>query len=339
MRLTAWASEVQYLDHLAPVWRALDSAERGRFHVTARLAAHAAALGIPAHEISLGAPPRRQTGPVLVASWQDSRRVRPRPRVYLEHGSGQAYRGDARSAEHPSYSGSPGHEGTILFLCPREEVAARWRRRYPDVPAVAVGCPKLDTVRPRHGGNAGAAVEPIVAISFHADLAHVCPEARSTWQHHAAALPKLRDEFKLLGHAHPRLSGAMRRRYRELEIGYEPDFARVLGQAHVYAVDNSSTMFEAAAAGIPVVVLNAPWYRRHVYHGGRFWDYADLGPTADHSDELPDAVADAVADSPARAAYRRQVAEAVYGSLDGQASRRAVEAIRATITGGVMVGT
>jgi hypothetical protein len=57
-------------------------------------------------------------------------------------------------------------------------------------------------------------------------------------------------------------------------------------RAAVYVCDNSSSMYEFAATGRPVVVLDLPegrikgiGYRRNINHGLRFWD-ALFGATA-----------------------------------------------------------
>jgi len=90
-------------------------------------------------------------------------------------------------------------------------------------------------------------------------------------------------------------------------------------------------MFEAAAVGLPVVVLNAPWYRRDVSHGLRFWAWSDIGPQVDDPADLEQAVwSDAF--HPAYRVRRGQMTRAVFGDLDGQASARAVAALRRLLT-------
>lgn len=132
--LDAYASAPHYAAHIEPVWAALPPEARGTFW-TAR-ARDRWGTPVPARW-----PLDRL---VLVASYVDARRARPRPVVYLEHGAGQTYPGDSRSAGHPSYSGGRELDHVVLFLCPSGVVADRWSARYPDVPAVVVGCPYLD---------------------------------------------------------------------------------------------------------------------------------------------------------------------------------------------------
>lgn len=72
----AVATEPHLLDELAPVWHALDAVRRGRFLVPSGLLDHAAGRGVEAVAYS---EPVAGDGPVLVASYQDLKRV-------VEHG-------------------------------------------------------------------------------------------------------------------------------------------------------------------------------------------------------------------------------------------------------------
>lgn len=333
----------------------------------------------------------------IVAGYRDAQTI-GRPYVLVEHGAGQSYQGITNG----SYSGGEGHDRCVLFLCPSERVAMRWRERY-DVPAIACGCPRLDryhvarrrqelgreanrypyegndqrgTNRPegvsvsQRSARAGAAVthgqpgehseratgalvtgqsrsdlrssppregdgalvpppfRPTVAVSFHFDCA-ICPETRSAWRYYDPHLPRLvRDpRFRVVGHGHPRLWPTIRRRWAELGVEQWPDVDRVLSEADLLVVDNSSVAFETAAIGMPVVLLNLPSYRREVEHGGRFWS-APPGVQVDHPSELADAIACALTDPPAHRAIRARAVDWSYsGLVDGHASERAATAI------------
>src|SRR5690242_18511280 len=106
--IDAVASEIQYLHHLAPIWRALEESERGTFWVAEGLLDQARASGVEATPLG---PKLPRGGLVLVASYGDELRVAPRPVVLVEHGAGQHY-----STGHPSYSGGRGHRNVKLFL-------------------------------------------------------------------------------------------------------------------------------------------------------------------------------------------------------------------------------
>jgi glycosyltransferase involved in cell wall biosynthesis len=174
---------------------------------------------------------------------------------------------------------------------------------------------------------------PTVAISFHWDAA-VCPETRSAWRYYDPHLPRLCADprFRVVGHGHPRLWPTIRRRWAELGVEQWPDVDRVLSEADLLVVDNSSIAFEMAAIGTPVVLLNLPSYRRDVEHGGRFWS-APPGVQVDHPSELADAIACALTDPPAHRAIRARAVEWAYSSVDGHASERAAAAILEAMNG------
>lgn len=265
----------------------------------------------------------------MAASFQDLRAVRPRPVVLVQHGAAQSYHGDAKASGHPSYTGGREREHVVLNLCPSERDAAACRRAQPDVPAVAVGCPKLD----RHIRRARTMDHPpTVAVSFHADV-HVCPESRWAWPHYGEqTLTTLRDDprWTLIGHAHPRAFPYLRKFYDRLGIEAVEHLTDVLDRADCYVIDNSSSGYESAAVGIPTVWMNAPWYRAHVHHGLRFWELIP-GEQVNGPAELPSAVARALADPTELRALRERVSSEVYTHRDGRSAERAAQAIRQTL--------
>lgn len=319
-----YASEPHYLDHLAPIWLALDPDERGPFQVGPRLGAHARKRGIPGPLVRTGRP---RPGPdlLVVASYRDLRQFRARPCVLVEHGAGQSY-----TDGHPSYSGGRERDNAVLFVVPNETVAAKNRHLYPDTPNAVVGSPRLDRwIGPDRPVAAPRSASPTVALSFHWDYSHGPPEGRWAFPHYAPALADLRDcPWHLIGHGHPRAWRTLRRYYEQLGIEPVEDFQEVLSRADLYVCDNSSTLFEFAATGRPVVVLNAPWYRRSVEHGLRFWACADVGLQVDESADLVATVQRALADQPGAADARQRVVMQTYPVLDGRASERAAAAIR-----------
>ena len=301
--IEAHAYQSHFIDHLAPIWQLLP--ERGRFTVRSKpLVAHAAKRGI---EATVGQP---RPGPLLVAGAGDFLR-RPGPVALVEHGAGQTWPG-----RHPSYPGGKRREHIGIFICPSERVAAANRRWYPEARYAVVGCPKLDPWMgreyPRHD-------PPVVAISFH-------------WRHSAlnrylAFLRKLTSQsFQVIGHAHPRVIDRVARIYERNGIEVVRDFEEVLARADLYACDNSSTIFEFAATGRPVVLLDQPSYKRGSLPL-RFGEAWDIGLHVQTPDQLVAVIEQALTDPPEVRAERECIIESVYAVRDGTSSQRAAAAI------------
>lgn len=288
-----YASRSHYADHLAPI---------------------AEVFGLPV----LGSRSEVPPGTVVVASYLDLWAFRGRRAVLVEHGAGQAYGGS-----HPAYSGGRSRENAVLFVVPSEEVAARNRERYPSTPNAVVGSPRLDRWHadpPEPGREIG--------LAFHWFVGGIAPEARSAFPHHASALEPLRRRFgeRVLGTGHPRAEGRLRKAYGAAGIPFVST-DEVFRRARVLVVDNSSVGWEFASLDRPIVWLNAPWYRRDVEFGLRFWGYADAGILVDEPEDVPDAVALALEDPEPYRSRRRDVIENVYAYRDGKAAIRAAEAI------------
>lgn len=309
-----YATESHFLDHLVPVWAALPFGARGDFIVHRvlhdRLVSHGVRPG-------MGDVKR----PVLTASWGDYKRARAAGRdriAYIEHGAGQSYGGDPRSADSPGYSGGRARDPRGLFLAPNEYSAERWRAAYPDATVRMVGCPKIETLPERVEDG----IKDVVAVSFHWPCG-IAPEAGTAFTHYRPSLAGLVERYNVIGHGHPRsLSGEpwLRQSYARLRITRVDDFRDVCRMADVYVCDNSSSMFEFAATGRPVVVLNQPRYRRDVDHGGRFWDWATVGIQVDRPEDLLPAVAEALKDSPEQRAERERIIDLVYPIREGSAA-------------------
>jgi len=257
----------------------------------------------------------------VVASFTDYRKTQG-PVILMEHGVGHQYGND-----HPSYAGSTGKHRTSLFLCPNEVTATKNRQIYPNTPISVIGIPKLDkvAVRPPTGRTA--------AISFHWDARH-SPEAQTALPHFRRILPELAadNRFQIVGHCHPRPGWPekMKKVYANADIPFVQSFDDILEQADVYIVDVSSTAYEFAAAGRPVIHLNSPRYRRHVNHGIRFWDYLP-GLTVDHPEQLADVISDTL-DRPQQYELLRLNAVRYITPYIGEASERAAAAIERHMT-------
>lgn len=326
------ASERHFLDHLLPIWKALPEQARGLVVVPHGLAHYAGKQGIPAQALKIGEAVQflsKRTGLLLVCSSRDGvvGKNIGRTLVFCEHGAGQAY-----SNRHTSYAGGHGggREAAALFLVPNDYAAALYRRAYPSVPVKVIGCPKLDAWTDiesvRHP-------QPVVCISWHWDC-KVCPETQSAWPYFYRALPLLvarakQEGWKLIGHAHPRIFGKIVASYREHGIEAVDNFDEVLERADLYCVDNSSTLFEFAATGRPVVVMNPPCYRPKVKHGLRFWDCAGVGLNVNTYDKIPDVIAEALRDPEPVQRQRERIIQFVY-PVRGNAAQVAAAAIMAT---------
>lgn len=249
--------------------------------------------------------------------------------IYSEHGVGMFY-----NTEHPSYAGSlEDRENVILRLVPNETIAAKERETL-KCPVKVIGVPKMD-----EWANRNFRVrrhKPTVAISFHWDCL-VCPETRSSFRYYEKALSTLRENFKVIGHGHPRIMNRLESIYRRNGIVIERDFDKVLAKADVYICDNSSTMFEFAFTERPVVVLNIPAYRKNVTHPGnpRFWKYADMGVQVEKPEDLVRAVSQAVRYYESYSLRIQEMKKEVFTFTDGRCSERAAGAIVEAI-GGVM---
>lgn len=331
-----YAVEPHFVDHLAPIWLALRKEARGTFALDGKarrgfthedLLARAAAHGITPG--TLGPEDR----PIVVAANGDMAQARKAGRTriaLLEHGTGQSFGGDREPqvARHASYPGGMNRDAASLFLSPNAHAAGRDHAAYPKARVEIVGCPKLDAVparRPR-------ANKPVVAISFHWD-ANICAETRSGWREWKRTLPFLaqQDDFTLIGHGHPRILPELVPHYRTHRIEVVRDFAEVLARADVYVNEGSSTLYEAAAAGLRVVVLNPSFFRPGVRHGLRFYDAADVGPNVRARNNVDTSLAKktiaairlAIADPAEVRAARETAIDIMYAFRSGAAQRAA----------------
>lgn len=321
MLLASYASREHYADHLEPVVAALR--QRG-VHV----AAYTSSLDVWGAGKQLTARTANAQFPILVASGSDARRFRNRPVIYLEHGAGQQYEGRPFG-----YAGGPGLEHVVAFLSPNAATADAWHASYPRARAFVIGCPKLDrhhAAMPAASYRHSADRPPTVAITFHWDCP-VAPEARGAFDHYSLRLRELawwcaEHRVELVGHAHPRAWSKLGPAYRKYGILTMRGGHSVLDQADVLVADNTSLMYEFASLDKPVVVMNAPWYRRDVEHGLRFWSHVP-GIQIDGPDRLIAAVRGAVAHPEVGARLRKRATRAVYAHTDGHAADRAADAI------------
>lgn len=309
-------------DHLRPIWDALDPSIRGNLYTghDQQIRTVAVAQGYDPH---IGLPPPSDV-PVLVASGNDLPAVKYA--ILAEHGVGQTYQGVA----HQCWPGGEGRDNVWLFLCPNRPVADANLARYPNARAEVVGSPHVEALRklPPYPLE-----HQRIALSMHWEVGLI-PELRTALPHYEHAYERLcrafPDDFVM--HGHPRSAQWFEWKAREWGVEYEPDLARLTQRAWCFVTDNSSAAYEWAALGRPVVHLNAPWFRRDVDHGTRFWDLADLGPQVDRPEDLEAAIHMAIADPAPAAQRRQQIVRSLFGEdLSEGAAARAARAIEAVL--------
>jgi hypothetical protein len=313
MKVSAWCSRSPYIDHVLPVWRALPEEIKGRFYVHADQRAYAETLGLEPVDL-------HQEGDdlLIVCSRSEFGRL-PKgvPIVFLEHGAGASYDGSHVVALHARYMPPV----AAVLTTPAQQRAHR--QVFGDRVHV-VGCPKLDQwATYKHKKSR----PPVVAFSHHWDEKRL-PETRSSWPWDAEAWGKVAasGRYRVLGHKHPVDKRDIEGWCQDHGIEFVERFAEVLDRADLFVADNSSTLYEFAATGRPVVVLSPPWYRRDVDHGARFWSHVP-GLECSIAEHLEAAIAEALKDVPERVRLREAAVEAVYGPRDGQATERCVAAI------------
>lgn len=318
MKVLGYASRQHYADHIAPILAALPEEIRGGMYG-------------PHDRQEWGAQIPRVARDVLwvVGSYVDAQVV-PGRFVYVEHGAGQSYAGTEEGRGNASYAGGTGDDWKrcVLVICPGN-VAAAAHIRERSCPVVAVGCPYLDG---RYRGEwPGVAGRPTVTFAFHWDASAVCPEAGTALAHYKTALEGVVADLRsrgwvVWGHGHPRAQAQLKVLWAGLGVPWVGR-GQVYRGADVLVSDNTSVMWEFASLGGKLVNLNAPWYRRGVDHGLRFWRFAHAGVLVDTPGAIVGAVALAMSDPIEVATVRRSAVRETYSYVDGSSSERAARAI------------
>ena len=312
MKVDFIASEQHFITHLKPIWDILPDDIRGNFFVRSGLK-----VDIPYHKLrpfnNVGTLVRKlnereSNNFILGAGYGEVSKLKQYefPMILMEHGSGQRYKSD-----HPSYSSGKGAKhNVVLFLSPNEYNAQGHREHYPNTLIEVVGSPKLDdwAFKPKPKNEI-----PIVCISFHWNC-HIVPETRTTWEYYMSSFEELAaaTEFKIIGHGHPRIFNGIRKIYDQFKIETYSNFEDIVEIADVYVCDNSSTIFEFAYLDRPVVLLNAPFYRRHVNHGLRFWEFSDIGFNCNRPSQLKKVILKAINEDHLKRNRRREAINQIY---------------------------
>lgn len=259
MKIHAFGSETHYREHVQAVWKHLPDTLRGQW--------------FPKHTDIPRADP---DDIVMIGGYADVELVPNHRIIYVEHGAGQRYVG-LKEHHQFHYHGSRHPNRVVAYISPRQEVADSWDR-----PAFAAGSPVCDSCE-LYGE------EGVVALTFHWDAPNVCPETRSAMPHYydrmGEIVAALRAEgYEVIGHRHPKMRGL---RWETWDVP-EVDVDIVRKRASILIADNTSLMYEMSYLFRKVIALNAPWFRRDVEHGLRFWNW--YGPAVDGPEQLLESI-------------------------------------------------
>lgn len=258
VKIHALSSQPHYGVHLMAILEHLPDEYRGEYRegrVNAR--------GIPQNDI------------VMVAGHLDIDLPGGRRTVLVDHGAGQPYK-DAPQWAEPYYGGAqPDH--VVAYIGPRQSCVDRY-----GLPGFAAGSPFCDKF------DLYPEQDNVVGFTWHWRGRRVCPEADTALPHYLDRLgdifAALRDTGReVIGHRHPRLNG-----YRNIYQKYgveEVDYETLLRRSHTVVADNTTALYHAAYLLRDTLALNAPWYRKDVEHGLRFWSHVP-GPQIETPDEF-----------------------------------------------------
>jgi hypothetical protein len=311
-----------YIDHMAPIWNALPADRRGLFHVTEDLVDYARGELDDAQIVIVDGYTPSGDNPILCAAYADmSRAARNKQRkiVTIEHGTGHGFGTDA----YPNAEKGK-RDQVHLALMPNDYTAAKARAVRPTRVEV-IGTPKMDEWAPFELQEFPETDEPVLAIAFHwGDRRSRPPESGSAFEHYQDILPELARRYHVIGHGHPLATPAHREAFEQAGIEWVSDLREVFRRADMLINDLSSILYEFLVTGKPVIVLNAPWFRRGVHWGIRFWDYAEVGVHVAGPDELFHAI-EWTTDhyGTVREAERRQAVHDLYPYLGCSAQRTA----------------
>jgi hypothetical protein len=303
MRIDFLSTEGHYKDHLQPIWDALPDDAKGSWFQHA--------------------PPEKPTGNItLVCSYGNTRLLGDQPYAYIEHGVGFSFFDVNAESFHKAYVGAKKRDGAVLLLNNNELTQDLNAKGNPGVRNVIVGTPKMDAWASRSWDKPE---DPVAVYSTHWDY-NIFPETRSAHKEFRWALrPDVwSDRFTWNGHCHPRGWAIVKNDYQNFYIPAIQNFSDVLDQGSVYVADATSTLYEFAYTGKPVVTLNASFYRRDVKHGLRFWDYIP-GLQADDWQDVRSAVERSLDGEGEK--DRARAVDVVYPIRDGTASKRAADAL------------
>jgi len=336
-----YARRTHFIDHMVPVWNAMPDGIKGVFYVPKVLLAYAKRSVNNIDTLyPLACKNERPTScveipfarnPIVTSSYGDlllASHYNERPLILMEHGVGLTFnQSDGKTVS--GYGGGEGHrENVSLFLSPNEYIAKKTLATFPNANQVVIGTPKLDPwAKSLDGLRFKKPEHPVICVSFHWDGSAVAPEAGNAWEYYRKELLPLKEKFTVIGHGHPKIIEKLEFQYQKLGIPCFKSFMEIMNIADVYVNDCSSTLYEFSVTGKPVVVLNAPWFRRWFHHGIRFWDYSDIGPEVNKPEELIRAVYIALENRPEDLERRKAYVKELYPYL-GTSAKVAANALK-----------
>ena len=353
--ITFVATEKHYLEHLIATYLALPEEYRGLFYINgAALCDLACSKGILGKNVrffdlrrvdhldprnfDVHAPLMLSKGPgyVMCSAIIDAQRVRelePLKQVILcEHGCGQIY--DHGS---PSYAGGLDRGWLSLCIVPGERPWAKQLEKYPNVPCIKTGCPKLDSFKDYIKPDKILQMSNmVVGVSTHFDSGHIAEMSSAFlyFWNQIESLVKAHPKTQFIGHTHPRVKGLPWEKWRELSamcpnVRLTHDFDEIMQEADLYIIDQSSTAYEFAALDKPVLFLNSPHFRKHINHGMRFWEFANIGVQCDYADDLGEKMKEALMGEYLNTytERRREVTKLIYSVPLGQAAAYTAQAL------------
>lgn len=308
-KVDLFARRDHFIDHLAPVWHALPEERRGVFYTNEQSRQYAHDK-IGSRVVAITNIPNGQN-PVLTCAYGDMNRASRSDRklIMMEHGTGHGFKTPA----YPDALGGQ-RDKVSLFLSPNEYTAKK-TRAVRSAPVHVIGTPKIDFLLNISRENPGNGT---VCISFHwGNKKTNPPESGSALEYYLDYLPLYKKFYgaRLVGHGHPLARDEHKRIFEKFGIEYLETFDEVCRRVSLYVSDISSTLYEFTAIGKPVILLNAPWFRKDVHHGIRFWDYSDIGRNVDHPAELIGAIESVLANPSINMERRKKMIRDLYPFL------------------------
>ena len=313
--------ESHLIDHLAPIWNALPQENKTKFIVPKTLYNYANdklisnLISIDNYE-SIPKLTKQDTNVVCSLHNYNQLKSTGKNVFYFEHGAGQIY-----NCDHASYASGGGRKNVKKYFATNQICHDAFIKNH-NAESYIVGCAKLDQYSNRNWTKNNK-----ICISFHWDC-KVVPETQTSFFYYKDYLKKLQNSLKelgieLVGHGHPHSWDIFKYFYTSLEIPIMKNFDDIIEQCDMYIVDNSSTLFEFAATGKPVVVLNCPLYRKNIKHGMRFWEFADIGPQVDNANDLNKIVIDLYSNDTFKE-RRQEITNIIYPYM-GESTNRIIK--------------